>query len=183
MITSTVEKRKTVADYEQLPEGAPFQLIDGTLVKTPSPTPTHQEISIRIVFALLSFVRANDLGKVYHAPIDVVLSDDCVFQPDILFISKERTGIIGEKNIQGAPDLVIEILSFSTAYYDLRQKRAAYERAGVREYWIVDPMMQSIEIHENRSGTFSLVVELHRGETARSVTLAGFTIELDQVFS
>ncbi len=134
------EKRiYTYADYEKLPEGAPYQLIGGDLVKEPSPVPYHQILSRRIEFELVKFVEERALGEVLYAPMDVYLSDTEVYQPDILFISKERMSIIGEKKIEAAPDLVIEILSPSSAYYDLRHKKNVYETSGVKEYWVVDP--------------------------------------------
>lgn len=177
-----VPKHKTVADYERLPEGAPYQLIEGELVMTPSPTPTHQIVSGRLEYALMTFVLQHDLGLVLYAPIDIVLSETNVFQPDIIFISKDRSRIIGEKNIQGAPDLVVEILSPSTAYYDLKSKRAMYERSGVREYWIVDPQMQTIEVYESREGRFSLATESRAGGRATSCILDGFSVELASLF-
>ena len=120
----------TYADYEKLPEGAPYQLIGGDLIKEPSPVPYHQILSKRIALELANFVENNGLGEVLYAPTDVYFSDKEVYQPDIMFISKERMNIIGEKNIEAAPDLIIEILSPSSAYYDLRHKMRVYETSG-----------------------------------------------------
>ncbi len=78
---------------------------------TPAPIPKHRKISRELEFEILKFVKANDLGEVFYAPCDVYLDDENIVQPDILFVSGERLNIIGEKNIQGAPDLVIEIIS------------------------------------------------------------------------
>src|SRR6266542_2906772 len=152
MATAALEKEKTkrytYEDYEKLPEGAPYQLIGGELVMTPSPVPYHQSVSRKIEFELIKFVEEKKLGEVFDAPIDVYLSETETYQPDIIFISKDRLRIIGEKKIEAAPDLVIEILSPSTAYYDLKHKRRIYESSGVREYWIVDPMEKSVEVYE-----------------------------------
>jgi Uma2 family endonuclease len=152
---STEKRRYTYKDYQKLPEGAPYQLINGDLVMTPAPTPYHQRISIKLEKELQK-LEENGLGEVLHAPIDVYLSETETYQPDILFISKDRLGIIGEQRIEGAPDLIVEILFPSTAYYDLKAKMRVYESSGVREYWVVDSMEQSIEIYENKERSFQL---------------------------
>ena len=134
-----IKRDYTYEDYRNLPEGAPYQLIEGELILTPSPMPYHQEISRELGFRLLTFVKKNDLGHVFYAPLDVYFSERDVYQPDILFIEKDRRKIIGKTKIEGSPDIVMEILSPSTAYYDLRKKFRVYAKQGVREYWIVDP--------------------------------------------
>ncbi|HET6567708.1 MAG TPA: Uma2 family endonuclease [Rhodothermales bacterium] len=179
---ATLEARHTIADYEALPEGAPYQLIDGELVMSPAPTPNHQDISSELFAALRAFVIENGLGKVYYAPLDVYLSEDDIFQPDILFISRDRLGIITDKNIQGAPDLVVEILSLSTSYYDLTAKKRAYEAAGVKEYWIVDPMAARIEVYENRDGRFEVVSEAEGKGEVDSKVLNSFRLEIEPLF-
>lgn len=145
----------TYADYEKLPEGAPYQLIGGELVKSPSPVPYHQDLTGKLHEIFLPLKKAGK-GRVYFAPIDVYLKKTETYQPDLIFISSERLEIIGEKKIEGAPDIIAEVLSPSTAYYDLRHKREEYRKAGVREYWIVDPMEASIEIYENTGDNFDL---------------------------
>ncbi len=177
------EKRiYTYADYEKLPEGAPYQLIGGYLVKEPSPVPYHQILSRRIEFELVKFVEERDLGEVLNAPMDVYLSDTEVYQPDILFISKERMNIIGKKKIEAAPDLVIEILSPSSAYYDLRHKMHVYEASGIREYWIVDPIEKSIEVYKNGDSGFRLSGKANNSGLIHSVLLDGFNVDLEKVF-
>src|SRR4030042_5727949 len=123
---------------------------------TPSPITRHQRISRKIVFTLEKFVTENDLGEVFDAPYDVYFDNENVVQPDILFVSKERSNIIGEKNIQGSPDLVIEIISESTAYRDLVQKKKLYARFGVKEYWIVFPGEEFIEIYTLKANAYTL---------------------------
>lgn len=184
-VTAEVEKKRplTYADYEKLPEGTPYQLIGGELVMTPSPVPYHQRISRRIEFELLKFVEAKDIGEVLDAPIDVYLSETETYQPDIIFISKDRLDIIGEKKIEAAPDLVIEILSPGTAYYDLIHKKNIYEQCGVKEYWIVDPMEQSIEVYENTKKEFKLADKARKKGRITSKLLKDFSIEVEKVFS
>lgn len=108
MATITDKKKYTYEDYLKTPDDERYELIESTI-------PKHQRISRELEFCLLQFLKANNLGEVFYAPCDVYLDDENVVQPDILFISKERANIIGEKNIQGAPDIVIEIISEDTA--------------------------------------------------------------------
>ncbi len=182
--TVEIEKKKTLtyADYEKLPEGAPYQLIGGELVMTPAPAPYHQIVSRNIGFELLQFVRGKNLGEILYAPVDVFLSETETYQPDIIFISKERLDIIGEKKIEAAPDLVIEILSPATAYYDLRHKKNIYEQCGVKEYWIVDPIEKNIEIYENINKEFKLVNKAQEKGKTTSKLLKDFPIELEKIF-
>ena len=138
--------RFTYRDYLLLPEGDRRELIEGDFYVVPAPSFRHQIISRNLGTLLWEFVRGEGLGQVVWAPTDVVLSLESVVQPDILFISNERRGIITEDNVSGAPDLVVEILSPSTAERDRELKRTLYARYGVREYWIVDPEDSSVEV-------------------------------------
>ena len=149
---------------------------------TPSPTPYHQLLSIRIEEALRARVKSGDLGEVLDAPLDVYLSETDTFQPDIIFISKERLNIIGETKIEAAPDLVIEILSPSTAYYDLRHKMRVYEATGVKEYWIVDPMEKTMEVYVNLGKEYTLFSQARIKGTVKSKLLDGFEIVLENIF-
>ncbi|MCL4537319.1 MAG: Uma2 family endonuclease [Nitrospirae bacterium] len=178
----TIKKQYTYEDYEKLPEGAPYQLVGGELIMTPSPMPYHQIISRNIGFELLKFNEQKKLGEVIFAPMDVYLSETETYQPDIIFISKERLNIIGEKKIEAAPDLVIEILSPATAYYDLRHKKHVYEKTGVKEYWIVDPMEKSIEVYENTNSGFKLFNQGQQKGSIKSKLLEGFGVEIEKVF-
>ena len=187
MATALLEKEKTkkqytYEDYEKLPEGAPYQLIGGELIMTPSPMPYHQIIARNIGFELLKFNEQRRLGEVIFAPLDVYLSETETYQPDIIFISKDRLNIIGEKKIEAAPDLVIEILSPSTAYYDLRHKKRIYEKSGVKEYWIVDPMEKGIEVYENVNGEFKLFSQAQEKDRVKSKLLDGFEVEMEKAF-
>ena len=136
----------TYQDYLLLPEDKRYEIIEGELFMVPAPTPYHQNVSKNLFLLLDNYVEDRNLGKVYYAPIDVILSNENIVQPDILFISKERLSIIGQKNIQGAPDLVIEILSPGTAEKDKILKRKLYARFGVKEFWLVDGKKKEIEV-------------------------------------
>lgn len=173
--------RKTQQDYEELPEGAPYELIHGELVMSPSPSFYHQDISSTLLVLLRQYAEHQHLGKVVSAPIDVYLSEVDVVQPDLLFISNERLHIVQER-VMGAPDLVVEILSPSNARYDLWDKRLIYESAGVREYWIVDPERKRVELYENDNGRFIRFAEAEGNGIVASNVLAGFSIEVSTIF-
>lgn len=180
----TKEKTHDIKDYKLLPEGAPYQLIEGELVMTPAPTPYHQIISGNLFVKINKVVREKNAGAVIYSPVDVYLDEENAYQPDIVFISRERQGIIKEDGIYGAPDLVIEILSPTTAYYDIRKKFRVYERYGVKEYWIVDPEMKGIEIYTlSQKGEFDLSSKYYETGTVRSKILAGIELDLKEVFS
>jgi len=142
--------------FDGLPEGTLAQLIENQIVMSPSPTDSHQKVLNRINFLLLSFLENNLLGEIRIAPYDVHLDPENVFQPDIIFISADNLPKIHENGLHGAPDLVIELLSPSTSSYDLNQKKSAYERHGVSEYWIVDPRTKEVQGYFLKEGIFEL---------------------------
>ena len=147
METLEIRYNYNYEDYLRLPDdGKRYQIIGGKLYRMPAPVPYHQKVSRNIEFILYSFVKEHDLGEVFDAPCDVVLSDVDIVQPDIFFISKEREYIIEEKNIRGAPDLVIEIMSPRSEYLDCKVKVELYEEYGVKEYWLVDPDRKEVEV-------------------------------------
>jgi len=174
----------TVRDYMSMPEDDDrrFELIDGELILAPSPVPQHQDIVLNLARMLADFAESQDLGKVMVSPMDVVLSDHDVFQPDILFISRNRLHIIGDRNIQGAPDLVIEILSPSTEGRDRGIKLEQYLRYGVREYWIIDPHQRTLEVLRASDTEFETVRVYPEGTTATSPALEGIEVEVDRLF-
>ena len=136
----------TYEDYLNTPEDKRYELLDGDLVALSSPEEFHQRISILLGSKLVQFAVEHSLGRIYHAPFDVVLSDMDVVQPDLIFVSNERADIITPANIQGAPDLVVEILSPSTAARDKTFKRSLYARHGITEYWMVDLTEKTITV-------------------------------------
>ena len=138
--------RFTYHDYLMLPEDKRYEILDGDLCMVASPTTKHQRISKRLLLALVEQVEKSKLGEVFLAPYDVVLSEDNVVQPDIMFVRKARGAVVGEKNLQGAPDLAIEILSDESRKKDLEIKRKIYARFRIKEYWIVDPDVETVEV-------------------------------------
>jgi Uma2 family endonuclease len=172
----------TYSDYVLLPEQDRRELIYGDFYVVPAPNIRHQVIIRNLAPPLHDHVRENGLGEVLWAPVDVVLSEESVVQPDILFVSGARYEIITEANIQGAPDLVVEVLSPSTADRDRRLKLSLYARFGVREYWIVDPEEESIQVLELGPGGRESTRTYTSGVATSSV-VAGFEIEVGRIFA
>lgn len=140
METYVKPPRTGIEAFELMPEGTYCQLVNDILIMSPAPTPYHQSTSGIIYEKISEIVKKQQLGKVFYSPIDVYLNDKNVFQPDIVFVSKDRAEIIDwKKGIMGAPDLVIEVLSKGSQKYDLTEKKTVYEVSEVKEYWVVDP--------------------------------------------
>jgi Uma2 family endonuclease len=176
------QKQSVREQFLNLPEGTLCQLITGEMIMTPSPVPLHQIVIMEISFQMLRFVKAQDKGQVFVAPLDVCFNENNIFQPDILFIRKDNLSIIGEKMIQGIPDLVVEVLSPSSAYHDLRTKFRVYEQSGVQEYWIVDLERKSVEVFSNRGKKFHLEQEVEGEGGVNSLLLSGFSVAVDELF-
>jgi Uma2 family endonuclease len=137
--TAIVEKISPIEAYQALPEGAKYQLIEGKIVEMPAPLIQHQELSMQLIMLLGNHIFAHQLGRFFHAPCDVYLSENNVYQPDLLFISTENAQIIERRGVMGAPDMVIELLSDGTDTIDKKKKLLTYEKHGVKEYFIIDP--------------------------------------------
>lgn len=147
MASETLTRLVTYDDYRHLPDdGKQYQIIGGELYMTPAPTTIHQRVSRNLLRLVDDYVTQHNLGEVFYAPVDVVLSMTDVVQPDIVFISSKRLNIITKKNIVEAPDLVVEILSEHTESIDRKKKKALYELHGVKEYRIADPHTRTLEI-------------------------------------
>jgi Uma2 family endonuclease len=179
----TEDKLKTYDDYAKLPEGAPYQLIDGELVMSPSPESMHQLVSLRFTINLSTFVFQRKLGIVLYSPLDVYLGEHETYQPDIVFISRGRLDIITRTRIEGPPDLVAEILSPATGYYDLAHKKDIYEQTGVKEYWILDPKGKFVEIFWNDNGRFVTLAKHRERGAVESRLLSGFSVDVAALFA
>lgn len=179
--------RFTYDDYRSLPEDMSrrYELLDGELLMAPAPTPLHQIISANLEFVLQQHVRRQHLGIVLHAPLDVVFGqgdDREVAQPDIIFISNARRAIVTRKEIQGAPDLVVEILSSGTEDRDRGYKKTLYGRYGVREYWIVDPEAKQVDVYRPTATGFAREARLGEHEALDTPLLPGLKFPLAEVF-
>ena len=184
MVTITKLRTKlTYEDYLNTPDDERYELINGELIMAPSPRWAHQYADMEIGSILHTFVKRHNLGVVCSAPFDVVLSDTDVVQPDLLFVSRERLHIITENNIQGAPDLAVEILSPSTSARDRGYKRDLYAKHGVKEYWQVDTDAKRITVLSlNAHGDYDVVAVYGVGQTLASPLLPGFALNLDEIF-
>ncbi len=184
MVKATPHIKYSVADYLSLPESEAMrvELLGGDLDMTPGPSPYHQQIARNLGHALWAFVRDNGQGEVLFAPVDVILSEADVAQPDLLFIAARRRGIIRQDAIHGAPDLVVEILSPATAERDRSYKRTLYARAGVREYWLVDPESHAVEVLVLGGKGFRKKAHYARDETLESPLLKRLSVPLREVF-
>jgi Uma2 family endonuclease len=185
VMPESTSTKLTYEDFLLLPDdGRRHEIIDGEHFVSPSPVTKHQAIVMRLSSALHSFLRKNPIGKVFPAPLDVVLSDTDIVEPDILYVSNDRSHIITEKNIQGAPDLVIEILSDATRKTDEIIKRKLYERFGVGEYWLIDPLLETVKVFRRSEGVFVRAEELST-ETGGALTtplIPGLRVELSDLF-
>jgi Uma2 family endonuclease len=177
-----VDTRLTYDDFCLLPEdGKRREIIEGELFVTPSPQTPHQRAVIRLSAHLWQFVDSHKLGEVFAAPFDVVFSDFDVVEPDLLYISKARAGVLTEKNVQGAPDLVVEVLSETTARIDRSIKLKLYGRHDVIEYWVIDPKEPSAEIYRRGPGGLDLVAKLAAADALTSPLFPGFSLPLTRL--
>ena len=174
----------TYEDYVTLPDdGRRYEILDGELAVSPSPTSAHQFVSHNLEFALSAWVRARRLGRIWHAPLDLILEPTAVMQPDIFFISNARSSIVTKRGVEGAPDLVIEILSDSTAARDRGIKMHIYARHGVERYWIVDVEKRTLEVYAIRGKTYELAATYSGGEVTQFDVPEGFVLALNEVWA
>lgn len=176
----------TYEDYALFPEdGRRHELIDGEHCVSPAPSLRHQAIMANLLFALRLYLRSCPSGQVFTAPTDVVLSANDTVQPDVLFVSNERAGILGEKNVQGAPDLMVEILSETTRRMDEVTKRKLYERFGVAEYWVVDPALETVKIYRREGDFFQspTTLSLEAEDALATPLLPALEIPLTDLFA
>jgi Uma2 family endonuclease len=182
-IRDTARRKLTYDDYVLIPEdGLRHEILGGEHYVTPAPTPRHQGAAGALYRALGSFVYEHRLGQVFFAPLDVVFSDYDIAQPDLLFISNERAGILGEKNVQGAPDLVVEILSDSTRRTDETVKRGLYERFGVLEYWLIDPKRRTLLVFRRSGAGFGPPQTLSGEAVLATPLFPGFEMRAGGIF-
>jgi Uma2 family endonuclease len=173
-------------DYAALDDGHRYQVVDGVLVLSPSPSELHQEILRRLTVAVSAHLALHPGGRMYFAPFDVVLRAErpaIVLQPDLMYLSPQRLDRRTGSNIQGAPDLVVEVLSPGTAMLDLTRKKSLYASYGVDEYWVVRPAERRVDVLRRTGDHFGQAVTLEPGETLRSALLPGFALELAALFA
>ena len=183
MATTERAVKRTYEDYCATADDKRYELLNGKLMMVPAPNRKHQQVLARLCVELARFTRQHGLGEVYVAPFDVVLSDTDVVQPDLLFISRAREHRITDENVRGAPDLVIEILSPSTADRDVGYKHELYGKHGVLEYWIVDPIAETVAVHRQRDGRLELAGTFGRRDSPGTALLEGLQLDLDNILA
>ena len=181
MVQVKPKAKLTYDDYANTPEGERYELIDGKLIRLQSNSTIQQHVSMRLIVQLLK-VEEKGLGWIYRMPFDVVLSEHDVVQPDLLFISGERRHIITAANVQGAPDLVVEILSPSIRKRHWTPKWELYERHGVKEMWLIDAEAGIAWLMLPQDGRLEVVGQYKEGQSFKSPTLEGLRIDLTDVF-
>ena len=179
-----VQPTLTYPELRLMPDdGKRHELIDGEVIVSPSLSEKHQRASGRLYVSWAVHVEKNRLGRAYYAPFDVVFSEKTALQPDLLFVSKARLGIIGPEYIIGAPDLVVEILSPSRPAYDRVTKLEQYALYGVAEYWIVDPIAESVEIYVLAGKKYELKGSFTGSQVLSTTLLPGWEFAISSLFS
>lgn len=174
----------TYDDYLNLPDdNNRYEILEGVLYVTPSPTTRHQRVSRNLGYLLFDHVLDNDLGEIFFAPYDVILSDISITQPDLIFISHERQHIITEANVRGAPDLVVEITSRHTRERDKSIKAQIYARYGVDYYWILDPSRRIMEEYRREGEAFRLLGRYHGPTVVRPALFPDLELDLGRVWA
>ncbi|MDB5281456.1 MAG: hypothetical protein JWO06_531 [Bacteroidota bacterium] len=182
-ITEIKQKAKwTYADYEFLPADFLCEIINQTLYTAHSRDVAHQSILSNLAIVLVAFCRKNKSGTTIHGPLDVVLNHQNVVIPDIIFISKENSGIIGEKAIKGVPDLIVEVVSPGYVKYDREKKLRLYEKFGVKEYWIVKPGNELVEVLTLENKKYQQYSYAEIKGKVKSKIVKGFEVSLKEIF-
>ncbi len=186
MITERPPVRFTYEDYRLIPEdGKRHEIIDGDEYVAPAPNTRHQRLVGRLFFQLTAHLAQHPLGEVFIAPIDVILSDTDVVQPDVLFLRTDRLALVEKHAVTGPPDLIVEVLSEGNRRHDEVRKRKLYERFGVEEYWIVDPELETVKVYRMTKAGYRRVAEWSReaGDTLTTPMLPGFALPTEAVFA
>lgn len=181
-----IKSRKKILTYDDYvaltpPDSGNYELHNGKIIFMASPTPRHQDVSMNLSARMLIHANSNNLGKVYQAPLDTKFDEINTFQPDILFISKKHLSIIGKKKIEGAPDLVVEILSESNTPKEMSYKKYIYESYLVKEYWLVNLEKSTVTVYQNTDGELLPLGIFSRNEVIESKVLAGFNISVKEI--
>ena len=184
MTTEAKPKLLTYADYLNGPETKERrEIVDGEVIMVAAPILHHQTTSGNINDPVRKFVRENRLGKVWYAPVDVIVQQDPlrVRQPDLLFVSNERAGIVGDR-IYGGPDLVVEILSPSNRRSHIAEKLADYARIDVRECWLVCWIARTVEVLRLEGGEWRRAYIRGSGDVLESAVLPGLDLDIAEIF-
>jgi Uma2 family endonuclease len=176
----------TYDDFVLFPDdGLRHELIDGEHYVTPSPSTKHQRVLRNLILLVGQWLRVHPVGELFPAPFDVVFTPSDVVEPDLLYMSNERAAeILTDANVQGVPELVVEIGSPSTRRRDETIKRRLYERAGVSEYWVVDTELDVVRVYRREGESFARPAELsaEAGDMLTTALLPGLALHLVDIF-
>ncbi len=177
-------KMLTYDDYVRLtpPDSGNYELHNGKIIYIATPIPQHQFFSNNLTANLTIYLRKNKLGRAISAPMDTVFTLYDTLQPDILFLGTDRLHLIGNKKIEGAPDLVVEILSPSNAPKEMGYKKLVYEMSNVREYWVVNLVKKTLAQYENVEGEFMMRRVFQEKDTLTSLIIEGFETKMSDLF-
>ena len=189
--TALLEKKKGKVTWEEfrnmeLDDNDPYiyELLNGIIMKRAAPSLIHQEVSGNLFNSIKNFLHQNPMGKVYSAPADVEFDKYNAFQPDVAFVTNERSFLYEDGDyIKGAPDLIVEIISPGNVRRDRKEKKDICQQFAVREYWLIDPLSQTIEIYVMRDNDYQLHDFLEQTGKATSTVLTGFELEISTLFS
>jgi Uma2 family endonuclease len=177
------EKKITLDEYMQMPIGVPYQYINGRLIDWPSRTVDHQNALMNFCLNFSNYMdRTQNKGLFFLGPLEVILDDQNSFQPDFLYIAAERREIVKDY-VYGPPDIVGEVLWEKNAYYDLSPKKDIYEKYGVKEYIIIDPIAQNVDLYVLKDGAYYLHQKVQKEERLNSVLLPDFGVDLSKLFT
>ena len=155
----------TYEDYAALPDdGKRYELHEGELSVTPSPTTRHQLVIGNLYLILAPHVRATGRGQLFLSPLDCIMTNITVVEPDLVYVDDSRRGLVSARAVEGAPTLAVEVLSPSTAHIDRRRKMALYAKHDVTWYWIVDPDARTIDVYRLQGDAYGLDVRLDGAE-------------------
>jgi Uma2 family endonuclease len=174
-------RRWTYEEYYKLDDDQRYEIIDGNLLMAPAPDTWHQDWSRDLFRIIDRHLTAQRLGKVFFAPVDVVLDAENTVQPDIVFIATANAGIIQRRAIFGTPDLLVELISPSSVRRDRYEKKDLYARFGVKEYWIGDPANKALEILTLKEGRYELHCCAEEKGKLVSLVLAGLEFDLSEI--
>ncbi len=177
-------KLLTFKDYERLtpPDNGNFELHNGKIIFMASPLAQHQTVAFKLTLQIGNHIMAHKLGKLLFAPMDTILTPNDTVQPDLLFISNERLNII-DRQVKGAPDFIIEILSDSNSSKEMSYKKYLYESTGVCEYWVINIEKQIITQYENTEGEFIRRTVAHVTDTLTSFVIDGLQIQVNDILT
>ncbi len=182
MVSTTKHKKMTYTEYLEIEDNNRYEILEGELKMVPVPSTEHQSVSRNLGFLIWNFVKEKGLGVVFYAPTDVVLDDDQVFQPDIVFIKEENRNIIDKNAIKGIPNLIVEIVSPSSTFCDTVEKKEIYRKCGVMEYWLVFPDEKVIEVFYLEKGDYIEFCRSKKRGVVQSKILMKLEIDSKEVF-